>query len=62
MMEELYKRADKYSTLDDNIRAASQTMMITAQNVKPVKKGQPEQKGSQTKDQKRSREQSERKR
>ena len=36
--------------------------MITAQNSKPDKKGQPEQKGSQTKDQKRSRGQSERKR
>ena len=29
-MEELYRRADKYSTLEDNIRAASQTVMITA--------------------------------
>ena len=37
-------------------------MMITAQNSKPPKKGQPKQKGGQTKDQKHSREQSERKR
>ena len=29
-MEELYRRADKFSTLEDNIRAASQTVMITA--------------------------------
>ena len=29
-MEELYRRADKYSTLEDNTRAASQTVMITA--------------------------------
>ena len=36
--------------------------MITAQNSKPTKKGQPQQKGSQTKDQKRSQGQSERKR
>ena len=35
--------------------------MITAQNSKPTTKGQPEQKGSQTKDQKRSREQSKKK-
>ena len=61
-MEELYRRADRYSTLEDNIWAAYQTMMITAQNSKSTKKGQSEQKGSQTKDQERSREQSERKR
>ena len=28
-MEELYRRADKFSTLEDNIQAASQTVMIT---------------------------------
>ena len=28
-MEELYRRADKFSTLEDNIRATSQTVMIT---------------------------------
>ena len=61
-MEELYRRADKYSTLEDNIRAASQTIMITAQNSKPGTKGQLEHKGSQTKNQKHSREQSEKKR
>ena len=60
-MEELYRRADKYSTLEDNIRVASQTVMITAQNSKASTKGQPEQKGSQNKNQKRSQEQSEKK-
>ena len=29
-MKELYRRADKFSTLEDNIWAASQTVMITA--------------------------------
>ena len=29
-MEKLYRQADKFSTLEDNIRAASQTVMITA--------------------------------
>ena len=48
--------------LEDNIRAASQTVMITAQNRKLATMGQPEQKGSQTKNEKHSREQSERKR
>ena len=38
-MEELYRRADKFSTLEDNIRAASQTVMITAQSNKPTAKG-----------------------
>ena len=59
-MEELYRRADKYSTLEDNIRTASQTVMITAQSGKPATKGQPEPKES--KNQKRSRDQSGRKR
>ena len=27
--EELYRRVDRYSTLEDNIRAATQTVMIT---------------------------------
>ena len=29
-MEELYRRADRYSTLEDNIRAVTQTVMITS--------------------------------
>ena len=61
-MEELYRRANKYSTLEDNIRAASQTMMITAQSSKAATKSQPEQKESQNKGQKRPQEQSEKKR
>ena len=61
-IEELYRRADKYSTLEDNIQAASQTVMIIAQNSKATTKGQPEQKGSQNKNQKLSQEQSEKKR
>ena len=38
-IEELYRRAVKYSTLENNIRAASQTVMITAQSSKPATKG-----------------------
>ena len=61
-MEELYRRANKYSTLEDNIWATSQTVMITTQNSKLAAKEQPEKKGSQTKNQKRSQERSKRKR
>ena len=52
-MEELYRRADKFSTLEDNIWAASQTVMITTQSGKPATKGSSEQKSSQGKGQKR---------
>ena len=45
-MEELYRWADKFSMLEDNIRAASQTVMITAQNNKPAAKGLSEQKAT----------------
>ena len=41
-MEELYRRADKFSTLEDNIRATSQTVMITTQSGKPASKGSSE--------------------
>ena len=58
-MEELYQRADKYSTLEDNIWAASQKVMITAQNSKAATKGQPKHKGSKNKNQKHSQEQTE---
>ena len=61
-MEELYRRADKFSTLEDNIRAASQTVMITAQNNKSATKGPSEQKSNQSKSQKRPDGQSEKKR
>ena len=52
-MEELYRRADKFSTLEDNIRAVSQTVMITTQNNKSNTKGLSEQKNNQAKSQKR---------
>ena len=52
-MEELYRRADKFSTLEDNIRAASQTVMITTQRNKPATKGPTGQKSDQGKSQKR---------
>ena len=61
-MEELYRPANKYSTLEDNTWAASQIVMITTQSSKPTTKGRFEQKGSQGKKHKRSRDQSERKR
>ena len=51
-MKELYQREDKFSTLEDNIRAASQTVMITTQSGKPVAKGSSEQKSRQGKGQK----------
>ena len=52
-MEELYRRADKFSTLEDNIQATSQTIMITTQSGNPTAEGSSEQKGSQNKGQKR---------
>ena len=39
IMEELYRRADKYSTLEDNIHIAIQTVMITS---KPIESNKPE--------------------
>ena len=60
-MEELYWRVNKNSTLEDNIRAVSQTVMITAQNSKAATKGQPEKKGSQNNNQNHSQEQSKKK-
>ena len=48
-MEDLYRRENKFSTLEDNIRAASQTVMITTQSGKPATKGSSEQKSSQNK-------------
>ena len=52
-MEELYRRADKFSTLEDNVRDASQTIMITTQSGKPATKGSSEHKCSQGKGPKR---------
>ena len=37
-MEELYRRADRYSTLEDNIPIATQVVMITS---KPVESNKP---------------------
>ena len=51
-MEELYQRANKFSTLEDNIWAASQIVMITTQSGKPTTKGLSEKKNSQNKGQK----------
>ena len=45
-IEELYRRADKFYTLEDNIRDASQTIMIIAQSNKQAAKGPSEQKSS----------------
>ena len=58
-MEELYHRADKFSTLEDNIRATSHTVMIITQSGKSATKGSSEQKSSQSKGQKRPEGQSE---
>ena len=60
-MEVLYRRADKFSTLEDNIRGASQTVMITAQINKSTVKGPSEQKRSQGKSHKLPDRQSEKK-
>ena len=63
-MEELYRRADRYSMLKDNIRAATQTVMITNQptegNKSPRKKPF-ESKEGQSRDRKRSRDKSKKK-
>ena len=48
-MEELYRWVGKFSTLEDNIRATSQTIMIIAQNTELDAKGPSEQKRSQGK-------------
>ena len=48
-MEELYRQADKFSTLKDNVQASSQTIMITTQSGKLATKGSSEQKSSQNK-------------
>ena len=37
-MEELYKWVDKYSMLEDNIRATVPTVMITSQPIEGYKK------------------------
>ena len=60
-MEELYNWADRYSTLKDNICAATQTVMITSKPVgsnKPGGKKTFGPKEGQSKNRKRSRDQS----
>ena len=64
-MEELFRRADRYSTLDDNIRVATQTLMIISKPVesnKPVGKKPSKSKEGQSINRKRSRDQSQKKR
>ena len=57
-MEELYRQENRYSTLEDNIRAATQTVMITNQPTekdKPTRKKQSASNKGQNGDRKRSR-------
>ena len=64
IMEELYRRADRYPVLEDNICPATQTVMITNQSVegnKSPRKKPSESKEGQSRDQKRSRYQSQKK-
>ena len=63
-MEELYRRANRYSMLEDNIRAATQYVMITNQSAegnKPLEKKPFESKDIQSRDRKRSLDQSQKK-
>ena len=63
-MEELYRQDDKSSMLENNVRAVTQTVMITSQSIeghKPSRKKSFESKGGQNKDQKRSRDPSQKK-
>ena len=64
-MEELYKRADRYSTLEDNICAATQIVMIISkptESNKSMRKKSFESKEGQSKNRKQSRDQSQKKR
>ena len=47
-MEELYRRTDKFSTLEDNIRAVSQTVMITTQVTSRPPKAHPNRRAAKT--------------
>ena len=61
IMEELYRRADRYLTLEDNIRATTQTIMITSKPIgsnKSEGKKPSEPKEGQGKNQKQSHDQS----
>ena len=60
-MEELYRRADRYSMLEDNISVTTQTVMIIckpAESNKPTGKKSSESKEGKIKNQKRSCDQS----
>ena len=60
-MEELYKKTNKYSMLEDNIYSATQTVMIISKSVesnKPEGKKPSESKEGQSRNRKRSRDQS----
>ena len=64
-IEELYRWVDKYSTLEDNIHAVTRTVMIISKLVdsnKPKGKKPYESKEGQSKNRKRSRDQSQKKR
>ena len=64
-MEELYRRENRYSKLEDNIRTTTQTVMITSKPVesnKPEGKKPSEPKDGQSKNPKRSCDQSQKKR
>ena len=64
-MEELYRRVDRYSMLEDNIHAVTQTFMITNQPIegnKALGKMPSESKEGQSRDRKRSHDQSQKKR
>ena len=64
-MEELYRRADRYSMLEDNIRVVTQTVMITSQLIEgndPFRKQPFKSKEGHNIDRKQSRDQSQKKR
>ena len=54
-MKELYRQADRYSTLEDNIRVATQTVMLISKlfgSIKPKGKKLPEPREGQGKNRK----------
>ena len=64
-MEELYRQTDKYSMPEDNVHVATQNVMITSKPTeghKPSRKKSFEYKGRQSRDQKRTLDQSQKKR
>ena len=60
-MEDLYRRVDRYSTLEDNISASTQTIMITSQSAErnnPTEKKATESKEGKSRNRKQSHDQS----